>query len=72
MSRQEREYEVKCILGSRYTQDGTQYLVQWVDWDEPTWEPEANMTHADKRIKEFWGADYPRMQWAVRVGMFAN
>eukprot|EP01083_Nonionella_stella_P036218 98842_1 len=52
---QETHYQVesiekRCINGI----DGeVQYLVKWVGWDEPTWEPEGNLVNCDDALEKF-------------------
>ena len=46
--REEEEYAVERIAAVRELPNfgvGKEYLVYWVGYDEPTWEPEANLTN---------------------------
>ena len=53
----EIEYEVEEILDRRNA--GTkakpkiQYLIKWVGYKEPTWEPEENVTHAAEALNDY-------------------
>jgi hypothetical protein len=47
------EYEVEAIFGARKIGRLTQYLVQWVGWPLPTWEPAANLTNCTELIEQF-------------------
>ncbi len=51
----EDEYEVEKILDSKRIRNKLVYLVKWVGYseEENTWEPPANLTHADDTIAEF-------------------
>jgi hypothetical protein len=55
--RQFEEYEVEEVLDSRYRYKKLQYLVKWKGYrnEENTWEPEANLKHAQAAIKKFHG-----------------
>lgn len=55
------EYEVECILNKRTIRVGrssrpvTQYLIKWKGYPdhESTWEPLANLDHAQEAIREY-------------------
>ena len=59
----QEEYEVKKILRQRKIQkidkktgrviEVTEYLVKWVGYKNPTWEPEENLEHCHDLLKEF-------------------
>jgi hypothetical protein len=53
--RQFEEHEVEEVLDSRYRYKKLQYLVKWKGFgnEENTWEPEANLEHAQAAIKKF-------------------
>ena len=52
------EYEVEKILDRRNA--GTkkkpkiQYLIKWVRYEEPTWEPEENVTHVAEALNDYF------------------
>lgn len=54
----EEEWEVERILDSRWYYRKFQYLVQWIGYDHPTWEPAENVLHAPVAVREFH-ASYP-------------
>ncbi len=59
----EDEYKVEKILDSKHIRNKLVYLVRWVGYseEENTWEPPANLMHADDTIAEFhW--DHPEKQ----------
>ena len=45
----ELEYEVEEILQKR----GNRYRVKWKGYDDPTWEPLSNLTHAKELLAQF-------------------
>ena len=51
----EEEWEIECILDSRFYHHQFQYLICWKGFDEGhnSWEPAKNVTHAEEAIKEF-------------------
>jgi Integrase zinc binding domain/Chromo (CHRromatin Organisation MOdifier) domain len=55
---EEEEYEVRQILDSRLQRKKLQYLVQWVGYDQPDWEPAENVVHAQSLVNSFH-AQYP-------------
>lgn len=40
----EKEYEVQAITGQRISGGSQQYLVKWVGYPKPTWEPAASIS----------------------------
>jgi Chromo (CHRromatin Organisation MOdifier) domain len=55
---EEEEYEVRQILDSRLRRKKLQYLVQWVGYDQPDWEPAENVVYAQSLVNSFH-AQYP-------------
>uniref|UniRef100_A0A670IAX9 Chromo domain-containing protein n=1 Tax=Podarcis muralis TaxID=64176 RepID=A0A670IAX9_PODMU len=57
--RRQPEYEVECILDSRYRRGKLQYLIDWKGYgpEDRSWEPAANV-HAPACLREFH-ATYP-------------
>ena len=49
----EEEHEVEKILDSRFICRSLKYLVKWIGYDNPTWEPPAFITHAQDLLEEF-------------------
>ena len=48
------EYVVEAVLDKRTTSNGYEYLVQWEDVGNPTWEPERHMRrYVPNMIDEF-------------------
>jgi hypothetical protein len=48
------EYEVEAILDSRVRKrGGLQYLVKWVGYHDPTWQPEIDLVHSPELVAEF-------------------
>jgi hypothetical protein len=46
-----QEYEVENILEhSINNMDEMFYLIKWVGYEEPTWEPEKNLNHCQKKL----------------------
>ena len=51
----EEEFEVEEILDSRIHRRKLQFLVKWVGYNEPTWQPETDVKgSADEAIAEFY------------------
>ena len=55
----EEEYEVDRILKDRriHAKKGKwriEYHVQWKGYEEPTWEPSENLSHAKEIIRDYW------------------
>eukprot|EP01083_Nonionella_stella_P082824 228763_1 len=50
---EEEVYDVEKILDSKTGSDNeTLYLVKWVGWDDPTWEPKGNLLNCDVALSE--------------------
>ena len=47
------EYEVECIKAAKEVKGDTYYLVKWVGWAKPNWEPEENLGDCQKLIDAF-------------------
>jgi hypothetical protein len=47
-------YQVENLLQCKHKAGGTQYLVKWIGWDLPTWEPIENISQ--NAIEEFTAA----------------
>ena len=49
------EFEVNSNLDSRYRRRKVQYLVDWVGYDasDRSWEPVANINHANDAVANF-------------------
>ena len=43
MSESEQEYEIEALKEVRQRRGKRQFLVKWVGYDKPTWEPEGNL-----------------------------
>jgi len=55
----EEEYEVDRILKDRRIRAKKgkwriEYHVQWKGYEEPTWEPSENLSHAKEIIRDYW------------------
>ena len=51
----EEEYEVDEILDSRLHRGKLQFLVKWMGYDEPSWQPESDVVgNADEAISNFY------------------
>ena len=51
---EEEEYEVEAILDSKRHRGRLQYLVKWVGYQEPTWEPKTHVIrNAQESVDEF-------------------
>ena len=52
----ETEWEVEEILEARAARGRRPfgYLVKWTGFDEPTWEPAANLLHAPDIVRRFY------------------
>ena len=50
----EMEYEVDWIEKTRYSGRRRQYLVHWLGYDNPTWEPFECLTNCPQKLHEFW------------------
>jgi hypothetical protein len=49
----QREYLVEKILDSKTIERKKLYLVKWIGWDEPTWEPTANLKNCQGAIRDY-------------------
>lgn len=47
-------YQVQAIKKSRKTEEGMEYLVKWVGYDEMTWETEEAVEGAQEAVYEFY------------------
>ena len=54
----EEEYEVECIVDSRYKGKCLEYLVHWKGWSDSdrTWEPVSNLGNATDAVQDFHAA----------------
>ena len=50
----EIEYEVEQVLDSKLHHGKLQYLVKWIGYNEPSWEPEENLEHAKDTVNDFY------------------
>ena len=50
---QKDEYEVEFIDDQRLHEGHVQYLVNWKGYEEPSWEPEYNLTNCAKLLNEY-------------------
>ena len=50
------EYKMESILDSCLHRRQLQYLVKWVEYQEATWQPESDLTHAHQAISDFYKA----------------
>ena len=41
---EEKKYDVEAITGQRVSGGVSQYLIKWVGYRQPTWEPAASMS----------------------------
>ncbi|KAH7709247.1 hypothetical protein AAVH_23483 [Aphelenchoides avenae] len=48
-----RDYEVEKVLAERGVGEDKAYLVKWVGYADPSWEPAANLDTCDERIDDF-------------------
>ena len=51
--KEDTEWEVLALLDSRFSSKGTEYLVLWQNWPEPTWEPDYKLTNCQKLLDEY-------------------
>jgi hypothetical protein len=50
-----QEYEVQCILDHHSDDQGDWFLVQWIGYEEPTWEPADNLyPNASDMVHEYF------------------
>ena len=49
----EHEYDVERILGKRIKKRRLQYLVKWIGYPQPTWEPVSGLTNCQQAIADF-------------------
>ena len=55
--REEEEYEVEEILDSCLHRGKLQFLIKWVGYNEPSWQPESDVTgNANEAIEDFYKA----------------
>ena len=50
----EEEWLVEEILDARKIRRSLNYLVKWVGFDNPTWQPAADITHSPELLQEFY------------------
>lgn len=54
MTNYTKSYEVERILGRRFKNNNNiEYLVKWVGYKNPDWEPENHLDNCDEKIIEF-------------------
>lgn len=49
----DKSYTVKKILKHRMRNSVLEYLIQWANYDDPTWEPLSNLNKCDKLLDEY-------------------
>jgi Chromo (CHRromatin Organisation MOdifier) domain/gag-polypeptide of LTR copia-type len=49
----DEDYEVERVLRKRASPGGTQYLIQWVGYETPTWVPESNLGDAPDALDAY-------------------
>ena len=47
------DFEVEKILKSRTKNNKKEYLIKWVGYKRPTWEPESNVNNCEELLKKF-------------------
>ena len=65
----EEEWEVERIVNSRFRYRRLQYLVRWVGYDSPTWQPSEDLEHLQDAVLEYhrlW-PDQPRPNTLARA-----
>ena len=50
---EDEEFEVQRIITSRINNDRVEYLVQWIGYEERTWEPVGNLENARNILQDF-------------------
>ena len=50
----EEEYKVNEIIDSKLHHGKLQYLIKWTGYNEPTWQPEPDITNAKDVVNEFY------------------
>jgi hypothetical protein len=50
---EDKQYVVEDIIGKKDDNGVVKYLIKWRGYDEPTWEPLANLDHCDQLIKRW-------------------
>jgi len=68
------EFEVERILRHRKIRGPkktwkTEFQVQWKGYEEPTWEPEENLTNAKDVISDYWTRQTKRISYAIPTQM---
>lgn len=49
----EGEWEVEKIIKQRKKHKKKEYLIKWVGYSKPTWEPESNLVNCQELLKDF-------------------
>ena len=50
----EKEWLMKEILDAWKIRRSLNYLIKWVGFDNPTWQPAADITHSSELLQEFY------------------
>ena len=51
---EEEKWLVEEILEAQKIRRSLNYLVKWVGFDNPTWQPAADITHSPELLQEFY------------------
>ena len=51
---EEEKWLMKEILDAQKIRRSLNYLVKWVEFDNSTWQPAANITHSSELLQEFY------------------
>jgi Integrase zinc binding domain/Integrase core domain/Chromo (CHRromatin Organisation MOdifier) domain len=50
----ELEYQFEAVIDTRLVRNSRQYLVKWIGYALPTWEPVAHFVNCPEGLQEFW------------------
>ena len=50
----EKEWLVKEILDAQKIRRSLNYLIKWVEFNNSTWQPAADITHSSELLQEFY------------------
>ena len=68
----EEVYDVEAVLGYKKSKKVDKYLVKWVGYKDPTWEPVELLDNCRHLIVDFWKKKAEKKEDNPQISMFGE